>query len=126
MDLRLQIDILEADRIERFGQGVDDRANILDALGSDAYYLARSKYEKSSFRGLDPVDEIGKLLLVIRRASSSASILSRSNASASLVDATTFTISIVDFIRTYISKPLFIKSSIGLVGACARVGKRRY
>ena len=86
MDLGIQIDLLAADGLERIGQGGDDRANILYVLGSSAYYLAGSEYEKSSFRGLDSVDETRELLL----------------------DATTFTISIVDFICTYISKPLFI------------------
>ena len=52
MDLGLQIGLLEADGLERLGQGGDDRANILDVLGSGAYYLAGSEYEKSSFRGL--------------------------------------------------------------------------
>jgi hypothetical protein len=52
VDLGLQIDLLEADGLERLGQGGDDRANILDVLGSGAYYLAGSEYEKSSFRGL--------------------------------------------------------------------------
>ena len=57
--------ILEADRLERLGQVGDDRANILDVLGSGAYYLAGSEYEKSSFRDLDSVDETGELLLVV-------------------------------------------------------------
>jgi hypothetical protein len=40
VDLGLQIDLLKADRLERLGQGGDDCANILDVLGSGAYYLA--------------------------------------------------------------------------------------
>ena len=65
LDLGLHIDILEADGLERLGQVGDNRANILGVLGSGAYYLAGSEYEKSSFRGFDSVDETGKLLLVV-------------------------------------------------------------
>jgi hypothetical protein len=61
------IDLLEADGLERLGHVGDDRANILDVLGSGTYYLAGSEYEKSSFRGLDSVDETGELLLVVLR-----------------------------------------------------------
>jgi hypothetical protein len=52
VDLGIQIDLLEADGLERIGQGGNDCANILDVLGSGAYYLAGSEYEKSSFRAL--------------------------------------------------------------------------
>ena len=63
MDLRLQINLLEPDRCELLGQVGNDRANILDVLGSGAYYLAGSGYEKSSIRSFDFVDETRELLL---------------------------------------------------------------
>jgi len=107
MDLRLKIYILEANGLESLGQSGDDRANILEVLGSGAYCLAGSEYKKSSIGGLDSVDESRKLLLVILGAFKLASILGRSNSSASLVDATTFTISIVDSMRKYLQTPLY-------------------
>ncbi len=105
VDLGLQIDLLEADRLERLGQVGYDRANILDVLGSGAYYLAGSEYEKSSFRGLDSVDETGELLLIVLRALQLGFDLGQIECSASLVDATTFTIFIVVFICTITPNP---------------------
>ena len=65
MDLGLQIDLLEAYGFERLGHIGYDRANVFDVLGSRAYHLAGSEYEKGSSGGFNPIDEARELLFII-------------------------------------------------------------
>ena len=67
MDLRLQIDLLKSDGLERLGHIGYDRADVLHILGSRAYHLSRGEDKKSGPGGFDPVDQSGELFLVVLR-----------------------------------------------------------